>query len=311
MSSGVTRYPHTFRMLTATGLYWRLNLAMGIPVLFGVYRAGSAAFFQVALAIGIAVGVEVASALLSGAETRGLAIGQTVSIGIFVAAMTPLSAGPLFVTVAAAAAILLGLKVVGGAGRYWIHPAMIGLAVAESVFPNRLGAIPAEVSSGSGRLVGAVADFFGRMVFEPLAVRIPVDIWDRLTSLQAIPGAPIVAAAIPLILLASLIVYGEDLLPPIVPIAAFLAFVLAERFIGGEPLSALLNGTVLFALVYGPADPGVRPRSTQGSVVFALSLGLLVAIFTEAAYVTAPTVAAFLVAGSFVPLINTVLPRRR
>lgn len=313
-------YPHTHRMLTVSGLYWRLNLAMAIPVLFGVSRSGAAALLMLFVAVGTALFVDFALSMLTGLPISGVANGRAISIGLFTAGMTGVEAGAIYITVAVVCAVLIGVWMVGGPGRYWLHPAMLGLAVANTIMPERvIGGGNVDVVNGSGRIVGVFAELVGRRIFEPLAIRVPVEIWERLTSLEAIPGAPIVAGAIPLIFLASLIVYGEDLVPISIPIAVFLAFVLLEWAIGGtagrpfqgEPLSALLNGGVLFAVVFGLAEPGVRPRSSAGIIVFGLSLGALLAFFSHNEAVTSPSIAAFLIAGSCAPLFDATVSRLR
>lgn len=303
----IGRYPHTHRMLTASGIYRRLNLAMAIPVLFGVYRAGSQALLVVLAALLTAILVDLTVSILAGRRSSGIDVGRSISIGLFTAAMTSVEAGPLFAATAAALGVLIGVWFVGGSGRYWLHPAMVGLAIAGTIMPERVADTNlAALSYQTGRIVGAFADFVGRLVFEPLAVRVPVEIWDRLTSLGAVPEAAIVAGAIPLILIASLIVYGEDLLPPVVPIVVFVSFVLVVRAHGGEPLTTLIDGTVLFAIVFGPAEPGVRPRSSVSIVLFGILLGALIALLSHDTEVAMPTIAAFLLAGSLVPLLSTI-----
>lgn len=301
-------YPQTFRMLTVSGIYWRINLAMAIPVLFGVYRAGYQAILMTCVAIVATVLADLAMTLLTGdRESAGVTNGRDVAIGLFIVAMSSVEGGALFVGTAGVLAVLVGVHLVGGAGRAWLHPAMVGLAMAGTIMPGRI-ARPriTDISYSSGRIVGVVADFVGRTVFEPLAVRIPVDIWDRLTSLEAVPGAAIVTAAIPLILLASLIVYAEDLVPPFIPILLFLSFVFSVRALGGEPLTALIDGTVLFAIIFGPVEPSTRPRSPLGAALFALLLGGLLAVLTMSPAISMPIVAAFLISGSLVPLLSTV-----
>lgn len=308
-----TGYPHTFRMLTVPGMYWRLNLAMGIPVLFGVYRAGSPGFLIAIAALSTAILTDLLMTIVTGRrDYSGVSNGRAVSIGLFTVAMTGIDAGPLFAVTASAAAVLIGVWLLGGPGRYWLHPAMVGLAIAGTIMPTRIvGLGTSAVSHESGRLVGAFADFVGRMVFEPLAVRVPVEIWDRLTALGAVPGTAIVTATIPLILLASLIIYGEDILPPVIPISVFTAFVLVAWAYGGEPVTALVDGTVLFAIIFGPAEPGTRPRSPVSLAVFGVLLGAFLALFSQSSLVAMPIVAAYLIVGSLVPSMIMLRTRRR
>lgn len=313
MAETIRGYPRTYRMLTASGIYWRINLAMAIPVLFGVYRAGSPAVGIAVVAIVTALLVDLVLSLLTGrGESSEVSYGRDLSIGLFVVAMSGVEGGPLFAGTASALAILVGVRLVGGAGRAWLHPAIVGLAITGTIMPDRIaGSHIAGISESGGRIVGVVAEFVGRTVFEPLAVRIPVDIWERLTSMDAVPGGAIVTAAIPLILLASLIVYGEDLVPPFVPVLVFGSFVFGVWMLGGEPLTALIDGTVLFAIVFGPVEPSTRPRSPLGAAVFALLLGTLLAVFTVNTATAMPIVAAFMIAGSLVPLLSTVRVGRR
>lgn len=306
MGQAITVYPQTYRMLTVSGIYRRINLAMAIPVIFGVYRAGYQAVSIAFAAISATILTDLIVTLLTGRrESPGVSNGRDLSIGLFIVAMSGIEGGPLFAGTAGVLAILVGVRLAGGAGRAWLHPSMVGLAMAGTIMPDRIASpLVADISHAGGRIVGVVAEFVGRTVFEPMAVRVPADIWERLTSLEAVPGAAIVTAAIPLILLASLIVYGEDLVPPFVPVLIFVTYVLGIRALGGEPLTSLIDGTVLFAIVFGPVEPSARPRSPLGAAIFAIILGSLLAVFTMSTATSMPIVAAFLISGSFVPLLS-------
>jgi Na+-translocating ferredoxin:NAD+ oxidoreductase RnfD subunit len=307
-------------MLTVPGLYWRLNLAMAIPVIGGVSRGGPVAVWMLITALLVAALMEAALAIGSGRKPDGIGNGRCVAIGLFVVAMSAPGAGVAYTGFAAASAVLIGVHLIGGPGHYWLHPAFVGLAIASMIIPDAAtgsGLLTETVQSG--RLTGPAAELLGRLVFEPLAIRIPPEVWVRLTSLVAVPGAAIVTGVIPLVLLASVIVYGEDLVPIVVPLLVMTVFVLLAAILGPGrvrgaetgPMSALVDGSILFAVVFGLAEPGTRPRSMSGIIAFGIVLGTLLALFSHNQSVTSPALAAFLCAGTLVPLLNhRLVPRR-
>ncbi|HKK48627.1 MAG TPA: RnfABCDGE type electron transport complex subunit D, partial [Alkalispirochaeta sp.] len=169
------------------------------------------------------------------------------------------------------------------------------------------------VSSGSvqaGSGIAAVVEssqayrLLDQYIFDPLALSITPDWIAALSGFGGTDPAAATAGLVLPLLVAVMIIVGEDVVPAILPVTYIVAFALAATLLGGEPLTAVITGNVPVVAVIAVADPGVRPVYRGSIIVFATAAGVLTAVFTVFGGTDLPAVAGLLVAGAFRPLLD-------
>ena len=300
----VRGFPHSFRVLTVRGIYRRLCLAVLIPVGFGVFHGGPALLVMVLCAAGGAVFADLTVTGLFGKTPLGVLDGRALYIGLVTAALMPTGTDPVLAVLAGMLAVLVGVWLFGGPGRYWVHPAFVGLALTGVPLAGTEGMRESGFLISSFLPGGAIA-FAERVLFEPLGVRISPEAWDLVLGTTTPTGGALVIGLMGPILLGTLIIFGEDLLPPVLPIAFTLAYVAGVYLFGaGTAIDAVFLTSVPFVVVFLLADPGIRPSTTIGMVGFGVLAGGLAALFWITGWVGMPAAVAIFIAGMFVPVLE-------
>lgn len=318
MSSAVHRtFPHSFRALTVSGIYRRLSLAMVIPVSVAVAAGGITALIMVSATVAGAVAADHVATRISPRQGFSPVDFRAVYVGLAVAALLSVDTPPLVGAGSAAVAIIVGVWLFGGPGLYRVHPALVGPAVLGVSFSG--SAIIRE--GGAAPAVQVSQELIARLdslVLEPLGVRIPQEGWQLLFGAVVPDGGALVLGLVFPILLGSLILFAEDLLPAVLP-GSFLFFYtlgvwllggLPENWGAGSPLDAVFLTQAPFVMLYLTADPGIRPATTVGMVAFGGFAGTLAAILWITGSVAVPTVVALFVSGMLVAVLDSLTTRR-
>ncbi|POR05445.1 hypothetical protein AU468_00795 [Alkalispirochaeta sphaeroplastigenens] len=323
-AAGLPQFPHSFRYLTVHGLYWRLSVAALIPVAAGVVRGGLPALILVVAAVTGAVLADLlAAALLSGQPTLP-SEGRSVYLGLVVAALLPVSVDPVIATLASLLTVFAGVWLFGGPGRYWMHPALVGIALAGALIPGTgviLEAGGSGIFSFFPGLISRVVPSLEQVLLEPLGVRVPGEAWSLVLGETALHGSSLTAGLVWPSLLGAMIVFGEDLSPVVTSLLFLVSYLglvwllgglpQGEGLAGGDPLQALFMTNAVFVLVFLLADPGSRPASWGGMAFFGVLAGALAALFWISRQVAIPATASIFIAGFFVPLVDNLVCRVR
>lgn len=320
MSSPATiPFPHQFRPLTASGIYRRAGLALAVVVSAAVARGGwPAAAVVVGALAGAMVGDLFAALLSHPVRFTALRGWRTTVIALIVAAATPAAAGPAGAAGAGFLALVVGVWLPGGPGRYWLHPALVGIALATIVLPGYAEPVTTldtlAAMGDPGRLAEMLSGRIGR-----LGIFVPADAFASFLIVDIPPQAPLAAGLLLPTLLASLIVFGEDLVPPVLPLAYFVSWAIVTWGIGGlpatawagEPLSVAATSLMPLTLFFVLIEPGTRPLHFGGLAAFGVTAGTTAALLERSALPGAAPLIAVLVAGSLVPLFDWLHVRRR
>ncbi|MEX2444893.1 MAG: RnfABCDGE type electron transport complex subunit D [Alkalispirochaeta sp.] len=300
------RLPHGFRMLTVRGIYLRLSLATAVLLVVALFRSGTPVMVTALAAIGGGILAELVVGLTGDISVRrsGIGNGRVLYYGLLITALAPLGISAPAAAAATATAVLIGLWLPGGPGAYWLHPALVGL-----VFVPGLSVTPGESVGGTGGIAAVVESsqiyrVLDQYVFDPLSLSITPEWIAALSGMGT--GEPASAAAgllLPL-LVAAMIIVGEDVVPWILPVMYIVAFAVTVTLFGGEPLTAAITGNAPIVAVLAVADPGVRPAHRGSIVVFGVLAGILTAVFTVYGGTDLPAVAGLVVAGAFRPLLD-------
>jgi Na+-translocating ferredoxin:NAD+ oxidoreductase RnfD subunit len=308
------RVPHSFRMLTVRGIYLRLSLATAVLLISALFRSGTPILVTALAAVGGGILAELAVGLTGDTSVRrsGIGNGRVLYYGFLITALAPLGISAPAAATATAAAVLVGLWLPGGPGAYWVHPALVGLILIPGLSMG-----PTASLSGASGIVAAVESsqiyqFLDQRVFDPLALSITPEWVAALTGLSGNPASAAAGLLLPL-LVALMIVLGEDVVPAILPVAYIVALAVGVTLLNGEPLTVAITGNAPIVAVLALADPGVRPAYRGSIIVFGVLAGVFTAVFTVFDGTDLPAVAGMVVAGVFRPLLDHLWrsPRRR
>lgn len=321
MSSHVGRltvgFPHAHTPITVAGIYWRISLAMAVPLGFAVGRSGVSVVWLVLLAVTGALIADLALSLIPVRETNAspsaVRDGRAVAYALFVAALIPTGTPPALAAAAGAVAMVVGVLMQGGVGAYWLHPALVALAIVLStgVAPSSAETVVATseftAALGQSRLIRLIEVW----LVEFAGTRVPPEAWASVTGIGvANPSTAAASMALP-VLAAAMIVFGEDLVPLSVPIVFLVTVAAIGEITSDRAFDFTTTGTTLLVAVVAFADPGVRPRRLMGMVLFALVAGLAVGLLRAYDGATRPEIAGLLLAGSLVPAIDRLTDRSR
>lgn len=301
------RVPHSFRMLTVRGIYLRLSLATAVLLIAALFRSGTPILVTALAAVGGGILAELAVGLTGDTSVRrsGIGNGRVLYYSFLITALAPLGIPAPAAAAATAAAVLVGLWLPGGPGAYWVHPALVGLILV----PGLSMAPAASVNGASGIVVAVesspIYHFLDRQVFDPLALSITPEWIAALTGFGGNPASAAAGLLLPL-LVALMIVLGEDVVPSILPVAYIVAFAAGVTLLNGEPLTATIAGNAPIVAVLALADPGVRPAHRGSIIVFGVLAGVFTAVFTVYDGTDLPAVAGLVAAGVFRPLLDQV-----
>ncbi|SIP89143.1 Na+-translocating ferredoxin:NAD+ oxidoreductase RNF, RnfD subunit [Alkalispirochaeta americana] len=318
------QFPHSFRYLTVHGIYWRLVVAAAIPVIAGVLRGGVPALILVVASVTGAVLADLLAAALLSGQSALPSEGRAVYLGLVVAALLPVSVDPVIATAASLLTVFAGVWLFGGPGRYWIHPSLVGIALAGALVPSAgtvLEGGGATLFSFLPELLSQAVPSLEHFLLEPLGVRVPREAWSLILGETGLSGSAMTAGLVWPSLLGAMIVFGEDLAPAVTSLLFLLSYLglvwllgglpLGEGLAGGDPLQAMFMTNAVFVLVFVLADPGSRPSSRGGMAAFGILAGSLAALFWVSREVVIPATAAVFIAGFFIPLLDILVCKVR
>lgn len=288
-------FPHAFRPVTTRAIFWGGAFWTALPATAGIARAGWYGALIAFTAVGVSLVASAIGAKLAGRDPlQFIRSGQPLFSALLVFSFTPTAAGPGWVAMAAIFATLVGAWAFGGPNVAWLHPAALGVLLASAV-------VPLTAADATGVIAPWLVD--------PGLGDLSVPAW-RL--MFAGDGQTFTAGLILPILIASVPLMAEDLLPPILPAMtalAFVAVIAAARgltpMLAGEVLGHLGAGSTAMVIFVGLLEPAPRPRTRTGMVIFALLLGSTIAAMSLSGRVVHPALVSIVLVGHLVPLIDT------
>lgn len=295
-------FPHTFQPLTTRGLYLRLGVALSFPLLFSAFRTGPGVVW---ILLTVATGVLVGELVLYFAG--GVSIPErSIVTGLAVAALMPLSASILAIGIASVVATLASGIVSGSRRQIWVHPAILGVVVAGVLSTpgtvSQLGVTPM-LDTG----IEIVVPIIGRTLFEPLGVRVPGDVWFLLLGSVRVDGGTVTAGLLIPMLAGAWVVYGEDLVLPILPLTLLGSFVLVALVRDVNIIEAITLSEFPLVATILVAEPTSRPASRRGMALFGILAGALMALLWTLPGVPGPILLGYFFASLYIPLIDHMI----
>lgn len=300
-------FPHVFRVTTAKQIYYKLCIAIAPVLLVGMWRGGAEAImvFVVAVAAGA-----VTEFLIDLLRTNGVISptrnGRILYLMMLISILLPADTDPIAVTIAAAASIVIGIHLMGGAGVYFVHPVFIGLLViAGSTITTvpEVGAVSIDALANdvaNSRLYQSIT----RLVFSPFGMRVPADAVALLVNIGDVGAVSIGAGLLPIVVLGSFVVFGEDLVPPILVLSFLVGVVVVFAIAEADIVDLLVRSNLVLVLFFAMADPSIRPLTRTGMVIQGVLSGIGGAILLVLGGVAVPVVTGVVLVAVLRPTID-------
>ncbi|MEA4898451.1 RnfABCDGE type electron transport complex subunit D [Bacillota bacterium Meth-B3] len=268
MNLRLSTAPHIRNSESTATLMMNVIIALTPCAIAGIYNFGVSAAIVLVVATGSAVMFEYLYQVIARRPVRVNDLSALVT-GLILGLNLPPTAPWWMVMVGSLVAIVLVKELFGGIGDNFMNPALTARAVLLSSWPVYMTSFVAPTRWAAG--VDAVASA------TPLTgVQTPV--MDLM--LGNIPGSIGEVSKIMILLGLAYLLITRTIRwhVPVVMVAT--TFVATWAF-GGDPVSAVLSGGLLFGAVYMATDYTTTPMTRPGNIIFAVGAGLIVAIIRK------------------------------
>ena len=292
----VNNAPHIHAKDTTALLMLDVIAALMPAVVAGVWLFGWAAARTVLLSVVFCVALELGWQLLMKKPVRINDLSAVVT-GIIFALNLPATAPWWMILIGSMVAILLVKQLFGGIGDNFVNPALAARAVLLASWPALM--------SGSA----FVTPFDAVSAATPLAAEgtTAYSMIDLLIG--RIPGSIGEVCKIA-ILLGLVYLLLRKTITWHIPVAMIASFMLFTLLFGGDPLSGVLTGSVLFGAVFMATDYVTSPMSIPGKLIYAVGAGLIIALIRTFGSYPEGTTYGILLMNVATPLIDRATKRR-
>ena len=200
-------------------------------------------------------------------------------------------------------AIIIVKQLFGGVGHNFLNPALAARAVLLTSWPSHMtkALLPLRVLGASAASTGVDA------VATATPLQVPADKMDLF--LGNIPGA-IGETCKAAILLGLIYLLVRRVISFEIPVVMLATVAILTWALGGNPLTAVLSGGVLFGACFMATDYVTIPMLKRGHVIFAIGCGALVVLIRKFGNYPEGVTYAILLMNIVTPLIDRSLRRR-
>ena len=200
-------------------------------------------------------------------------------------------------------AIIIVKQLFGGVGHNFLNPALAARAVLLTSWPSHMtkALLPLRVLGASAASTGVDA------VATATPLLVPADKMDLF--LGNIPGA-IGETCKAAILLGLIYLLVRRVISFEIPVVMLATVAILTWALGGNPLTAVLSGGVLFGACFMATDYVTTPMLNRGHVIFAIGCGALVVLIRKFGNYPEGVTYAILLMNIVTPLIDRSLRRR-
>ncbi len=296
--------PHLLGKESTRTLMLDVLIALLPTAAAGIYLFGTRAAWVLAVSVVSAVAFEYLWQKLTKQPVRVTDLSAAVT-GLILGLNLPAQAPLWLPVIGSAIAVLLVKQLFGGLGHNFVNPALLARGVMLASWPAHMSVylLPTRVLGNTSVLPSADAVSAATALIRPSGYQT----YDLLIG--NIPGTigEVCKVAILIGFLYMLFVGTVSWHIPVVFVgtAALLTFIL-----GGDPLSAVLSGGLLFGAVFMATDYVTHPILRSGQVIFAVGCGLIVTVIRQFGSYPEGVTFAILLMNILTPLIDRMTGRR-
>lgn len=288
--------PHIRTAETVESVMYDVVIALIPAFAMAVYTFGIRAFILTAVAVLTCIVTEYVcqKALKRDIEAFD---GSAILTGILFAFVVPVIMPLQYVVVGCIVAIALGKMVYGGLGHNIFNPALIGRAFVQASWPV---AITTFAYDGKGGPTVLSAMKFGKPLSDSLIEGGNQYVQAFLGQMGGSLGE---TSALALLIGGAYLIYKKHIDWKVPAVMIGTVFVLTWAM-GADPLMQILSGGLFLGAFFMATDMVTSPTTTNGRVVFALGLGILISLIRMKGGYPEGTAYAILIMNGVVPLID-------
>jgi electron transport complex protein RnfD len=247
-------------------------------VIAGIYRFGFGAALLLAISMCTAMLAELIFQKLAKKPVTTNDLSALLT-GLIVGLNLPPQAPWWLAVVGSAFAIILVKQLFGGIGDNFMNPAMAARAVLLASWPVHMTKFIAPINGNFGADVisGATQLTAINSVNSPLTLS-GADLFNHFTG--NIPGA-IGEVSKAMIVLGLVYLLLTRVITWHIPVTMVASAALMSLILGGDPLSNIVSGGLLFGAVYMATDYTTSPMTKKGQVIFGAGCGIFVCIIRK------------------------------
>ena len=304
MNLHISTGPHIRTRESTRSLMLDVLIALLPTTAAGIYLFGLRAVWVLAVSVASAV---IAEYVWQKLTRRPVRVGDLSAVvtGLILGLNLPANAPLWMPAIGSAFAIIIVKQLFGGIGHNFLNPALAARAVLLTSWPAHMTSaiLPARLLG----LSSAATSVDATTSATPLAL---VGNWNNTDLfLGNIPGA-IGEVCKLAILLGFLYLLLMKVITWHIPVVFVGTVALLSWVLGGDPLTAILSGGVLFGAVFMATDYVTNPMLRRGEALFAFGCGVLVVIIRKFGNYPEGVTYAILIMNILTPLIDRSMKRR-
>ena len=297
--------PHILARASTRTVMLDVIIALLPATAAGLYLFGYRAAIVLAVAVLSAVLAEGIWQKLSGRPVR---IGDLSAVvtGLLLGLNLPSSSPWWMVMIGSVIAIVLIKQLFGGIGHNFLNPALAARAILLTSWPARMTTffLPERLIQIGGESAAAIGDAVTSAT--PLA-KSGTSMMDLF--LGNIPGTIGEVCKVAILIGFVYLVIRRTIMPHI-PVLFVGTVALMTWILGGDPLTAILTGGVLFGAVFMATDYVTNPMMVIGQCIFAVGCGIIVVVIRNFGNYPEGVTYAILLMNIVTPLIDKATKRR-
>ena len=314
----LTPAPHIASKRTTKQIMLTMVIALCAVSIYGIVLFGVPALVTILVSVVCCVGFESLFRRLTKKDVRAGDFSAVVT-GILLALTLPPSI-PIWMTVLGALfAVVVAKELFGGLGANVFNPALAGRAFLLISFSSSMSKWTDPFTSGVDAVSSAT----------PLALLKPGDGYSVLSASQiatrsgygsvmemygalftGVRGGCIGESAIPVILIAGIVLIIMKIIDWRAPLAMLVTAVVITWIAGMDPIITLLSGGLLFGAVFMATDYATAPQTQWGRLIFGAGCGIITALVRVFGKYPEGVMFSILIMNALTPFLNKIIVRK-
>ena len=314
----LTPAPHVASKRTTRQIMLTVVVALCAVSIYGVVLFGVPALVTILVSVVCCVGFESLFRFLCKKDVRAGDFSAVVT-GLLLALTLPPSMPVWMTALGALFAVVVAKELFGGLGANVFNPALAGRAFLFISFSSSMSKWTDPFTSGVDAVSSAT----------PLALLKPPDDGLALTTAQIAErsgcssvselygalftgqrGGCIGESAIPVILIAGIILIAAKIIDWRAPLAMLVAAVVITWIAGIDPILTLLSGGLLFGAVFMATDYATAPQTPWGRLLFGAGCGIITALVRVFGRYPEGVMFSILIMNALTPFLNKIIVRK-
>ena len=314
----LTPAPHIASKRTTRQIMLTVVVALCAVSIYGVVLFGMRALVTILVSVVCCVGFESLFRFLCKKDVRAGDCSAAVT-GLLLALTLPPSMPVWMTALGALFAVVVAKELFGGLGANVFNPALAGRAFLFISFSSSMSNWTAPFTSGADAVSSATplallkpGDGYSVLSASDIAMRSgygsAMEMYGALFTGQR--GGCIGESAIPVILVAGIILIIMKIIDWRAPLAMLTTSVIITWIAGMDPILTLLSGGLLFGAVFMATDYATAPQTPWGRLAFGAGCGIITALVRVFGKYPEGVMFSILIMNALTPFLNKIIVRK-